>query len=140
MASEDGSARRNAIQSDTSLLNDSVYLLKTVHELGSEVKSFRPVRKLSDVRATEAEANPVFGFKRDLVRLIGNLCWRHKKNQDIVSLKSENLFTDLEKVIAPLCHLFLLKLNLKICSIRSVTWMAYRFFWTVPLSTPITRW
>ena len=84
-ASEDGSARRNAIQSDTSLLTDSVYLLKTVQKLGSKVESFRPVKKLSDVRGTEAEANPVFGFKRDLVRLIGNMCWRHKKNQDMVS-------------------------------------------------------
>ena len=75
-----------------------------MHELGSEVESFRPVGKLSDVRATEAEASPVFGFKRGLVRLIGNMCWRHKKNQDIVSLKSEDFFTDLEKV----CSILLL--------------------------------
>merc|ERR1712039_388259 len=39
---------------------------------------------MGDARGTKAEANPVFGFKRDLVRLIGNMCWRHKKNQDIV--------------------------------------------------------
>ena len=35
-------------------------------------------------------ANPVFGFKRDLVRLIGNMCWRHRKNQDTV--RGQNLF------------------------------------------------
>ena len=55
------------------------------HELGMKVDSFRPVRKLSEVDGAAIEANPVFGFKRDLVRVIGNMCWRHRKNQDTVS-------------------------------------------------------
>ena len=57
------------------------------HELGLEVDSFRPVRKLSEVDGAAIEANPVFGFKRDLVRLVGNMCWRHKENQDTVSVR-----------------------------------------------------
>ena len=48
------------------------------------MEALRPVRKLSELDAAAVEANPAFGFKRDLVRLIGNLCWRHSKNQDTV--------------------------------------------------------
>ena len=60
------------------------------HELGSEVDAdaFRPIRKLSQVNKAEMEANPVLGFKRDLVRLIGNMCWGHRNNQDTVSPRS----------------------------------------------------
>ena len=82
--SEDSSEIRAAVQSDTSLLIDAVYLLRMAHELGSKVDAFRPVRKLSELDEAAVAANPVFGFKRDLVRLIGNMCWRHKKNQDMV--------------------------------------------------------
>ena len=82
--SEDGCAIREAVQSDTSLLIDAVYLLRMAHELGSEVDALRPVRKLSELDEAAVAANPVFGFKRDLVRLIGNMCWRHRKNQDTV--------------------------------------------------------
>ena len=73
------------VQSDTSLLIDAVRLLRMAHDLGSEVESFRPVRKLSEVNEAALEVNPVFGFKRELVRLIANMCWRHKNNQDTVS-------------------------------------------------------
>ena len=58
------------------------------HELGAEVDAFRPIRKLSEVNKAEMEVNPVFGFKRDLVRLIGNMCMGHRKNQDTVSKRS----------------------------------------------------
>ena len=60
-------------------------------ELGSKVEALRPVRKLSELDEDAVAANPVFGFKRDLVRLIGNMCWRHRKNQDMVRVG--NLFT-----------------------------------------------
>jgi hypothetical protein len=33
----------------------------------------------------EADGDPVFGFKRDLIQLIGNLCHNNKQNQDLVS-------------------------------------------------------
>ena len=69
--------------------------------MGSEVDSFRPVTKLSEVSETAIEANPVFGFKRDLVRLIGNMCWRHKKNQDTVSVRFMTL--TIETISFPFC-------------------------------------
>ena len=83
-SSEDGCGVRAALQSDASLLIDAVYLLRMAHALGAEVEALRPVRKLSELDGAAVEANPAFGFKRDLVRLIGNLCWRHRKNQDTV--------------------------------------------------------
>ena len=55
-----------------------------IHELGSEVEALKPVKKLSEVDEAALAANPVFGFKRDLVRLVGNMSWRHRKNQDTV--------------------------------------------------------
>jgi ataxin-10 len=74
------------IQDDTSVLIDAVYMLKMVHQLGTEgkEKEYEPVRKISQLDCAFILTNPVFGFKRDLVRLIGNLCWRHKKNQETV--------------------------------------------------------
>jgi len=33
----------------------------------------------------EGSVSPVHGFKRDLIRLIGNLCYENKENQDLVS-------------------------------------------------------
>ncbi len=77
--------RRRTLQDDTSLLIDAVYLLQMVHQLGADSANknlFTPVKKLSELDAADVEANPVFGFKRDLVRLIGNMCWKHTKNQD----------------------------------------------------------
>jgi hypothetical protein len=81
-SSEDASA----LQDDTSVLIDAVYLLKMAHQLGVEgkEKDYAPVRKISELDSADVKNNPVFGFKRDLVRLIGNMCWRHKKNQDTV--------------------------------------------------------
>ena len=32
------------------------------------------------------ESDPVFGFKRDLIRLVGNLCHDHTANQNQVRL------------------------------------------------------
>ena len=57
-----------------------------IHELGSEVDALKPVKKLSELDEAAVAANPVFGFKRDLVRLVGNMCWRHRKNQDTVRM------------------------------------------------------
>ena len=35
--------------------------------------------------------HPVFGLKRDLIRLIGNMGYRHKSNQDLVSIVSKGV-------------------------------------------------
>jgi len=76
------------LQSDKSLLIDAVYLLRMVHEAGKQnaegMFGIRPA--LEDVRDEErmAATQPVFGLKRDLVRLIANLVHEHRENQDEV--------------------------------------------------------
>ena len=47
---------------------------------------FGPKPKLDDVRdeGGRMSSDPVFGFKRDLVRLLANLCYQHKDNQEEV--------------------------------------------------------
>ena len=44
-------------------------------------------RKLCDMNREDVEgiSDPVFGFKRDLIQLVGNLCHSNKQNQDLVS-------------------------------------------------------
>ena len=77
------------LQDDKSLLIDAVYLLRMVHESGKSNPDhmFGTVKNITEVGNTEKmESDPVFGFKRDLVRLIGNLCHENKKNQDQVKL------------------------------------------------------
>ena len=75
------------LQNDKSLLIDAVYLLRMVHDVGKEkVNLFAPVKNMTEIADREKmESDPVFGFKRDLIRLIGNLCHKHKENQDQVS-------------------------------------------------------
>lgn len=56
---------------------------------------FSPIHKLSELNIsdkgveTQVEQHPAFGFKACLVRLLGNLCWRHRENQDQVKFKIE---------------------------------------------------
>jgi len=79
---------RGVLQQDKSLLIDTLYLLRMVHESGRENSGgmFGPKPKLDDVRdeGGRMSSDPVFGFKRDLVRLLANLCYQHKDNQEEV--------------------------------------------------------
>lgn len=79
------------LQSDKSLLIDCTFLLKSIHMVGQTGDNeFSPIHKLSALNISDGgvenqvEQHPAFGFKACLVRLIGNLCWRHKENQDQV--------------------------------------------------------
>ncbi|KAF7997155.1 hypothetical protein HCN44_005432 [Aphidius gifuensis] len=80
------------LQIDTSLLINALYLLRAFHAAGKkdEENNFTPLLKLNDIapnssnRTTDPEKHPAFGFKAGLVRLIGNLVHKHKKNQDTV--------------------------------------------------------
>nr|CAD7587135.1 unnamed protein product [Timema genevievae] len=65
-------------------------LLKFFHELSeSGNNSFSRIDKLSELSSAQksgiVQAHPSFGFKVSLVRLIGNLCWKHRANQQVVS-------------------------------------------------------
>ena len=75
------------LQADKSLLIDAVYLLRMVHDSGKSNPHhmFGTVKNITEVGNVEKmESDPVFGFKRDLIRLIGNLCHEHTSNQDQV--------------------------------------------------------
>ncbi len=68
---------------------DSIYLLRMLHESGKnspDDPALAPANKsLNDFTDPSHAESPVYGFKRDLIRLIGNLSYRHKINQDQVS-------------------------------------------------------
>lgn len=58
-----------------------------MHEIGkSENNCFSAIPKLSTVTNSEPELkqHPAYGFKASLVCVLGNLCWKHRKNQDLV--------------------------------------------------------
>lgn len=79
----------NCMQNDKSLLIHASALLLNVHRLGkSSDNCFTSVKKLSELRQPNEEivGNPAFCFKADLVRLIGNLCWKCEKMQNLVSI------------------------------------------------------
>ena len=58
-------------------------------------------RKLSDMRPDDPEAasSPVHGFKRDLIRLIGNLSHGNKENQDLVRIIHRDLSIPTKRVL-----------------------------------------
>lgn len=75
------------LQNDKSLLINCAFLLKSIHELGrSSQNNFSPIQKLSSVARPSKEImeHPAFSFKTDLIRVLGNICWKHRKNQDQV--------------------------------------------------------
>ena len=89
--------QREVLQEDKSLLINAVYLLKMINDLGKEDSElfknlFSPIRKISDLEKNDFSDSPVFGFKSDLIRLIGNLCWKHKENQAMVNYESKIIF------------------------------------------------
>ncbi|XP_018322750.1 ataxin-10 isoform X1 [Agrilus planipennis] len=76
------------IQNDKSLLINCMYLLISVHQAGKQGhQEFTPIQKISQLitNTEEFEAStPAIGFKVDLIRMISNMCWKHKENQDFV--------------------------------------------------------
>ena len=81
------------LQRDKSLLIDAVYLLRMVHDAGKYNPNciFASIKDMNEIADKEKmENDPVFGFKRDLIRLVGNMCHKHKSNQDQVRLVASN--------------------------------------------------
>ncbi|XP_077540647.1 ataxin-10 isoform X2 [Haemaphysalis longicornis] len=72
------------------LLATALEVLKTVHLLGKSGKNaFTPAQRLDDFTgvdkgSSELASHPSFGFKGDLVQLIGNMCHRHRSHQDLI--------------------------------------------------------
>ncbi|EEB14326.1 Ataxin-10, putative [Pediculus humanus corporis] len=76
------------LQKETSFFINCVTLLKAVHALKKENENnFKMKCKLSDLDNLDEKCsdNPVFGFKADLIRIIGNMCWKNSKLQDIIN-------------------------------------------------------
>ena len=61
-------------------------LLHAMHKLGQEEGSlFSSADKAPHPDAADTH-HPIFGFKKDLIRLIGNICHEHRVNQDKVNM------------------------------------------------------
>ncbi|XP_066985379.1 ataxin-10 [Macrobrachium rosenbergii] len=75
------------LKEDKSLLITTVSLLQCMNEIGNvEGNEFSRMSldDLADEQKAKAENHPAYGFKRDLIRLIASLVYRHKANQDQV--------------------------------------------------------
>jgi len=82
---------RSVLQSHKSLVLNTLYLLKMVHEAGKEgVENLKVLGKLSDVQKREGgdkdniTESPTFGFKENLIQMLTNLVWDHTENKTTV--------------------------------------------------------
>lgn len=65
-------------------INVGVVLIN-IHKLGKlSDNCFTPVQKLSELQNQELSQHPAFGFKADLIRFIGNMCWKNVEMQNLV--------------------------------------------------------
>ncbi|XP_065332799.1 ataxin-10 [Cloeon dipterum] len=76
----DGAAK---LQQDGALLTSAVFLLRGIHACMS-VEDKLSAFDARGEKVQELRQSPMYGFKAQLVRLIGNLCYRNKINQDKV--------------------------------------------------------
>lgn len=52
---------------------------------------FSAVQKLSALEGgEELQSHPAFGFKASLIQVLGNLCYKYKPTQDLVSFMFAN--------------------------------------------------
>ncbi|GBM08609.1 Ataxin-10 [Araneus ventricosus] len=77
------------LQSSKDLLQTTVETLKCIHLLGKEgMNVFSSVQELKhqvDPQLSKVVAcHPLYGFKKNLIRLVGNVCCGCKDNQDLV--------------------------------------------------------
>lgn len=73
------------LQRNKDLFINAGVLLINIHKLGKVADNcFTPVEKLSEFGKSELNEHPAFGFKADLVRLIGNMCWKNVELQNLV--------------------------------------------------------
>jgi len=82
---------RAVLQSNKSLVLNTLYLLKMVHDAGKAgIGDLSVLGKLSDVEKREGgdtdkiTDSPTFGFKENLIQLLTNLVWGHTENKTLV--------------------------------------------------------
>ncbi|KAG5882825.1 hypothetical protein JTB14_033196 [Gonioctena quinquepunctata] len=74
------------LQTHKDILVNSGALLINIHRLGKMSNNeFTPIQKLSEdeMEGQKLNEHPAFGFKADLVRLIGNICWKNSGLQNL---------------------------------------------------------
>lgn len=72
------------MQKETELIKSSIDLLRQLSVSDGSISSARHRTQLPQV-GVDQHTSIVFGLKRDIVRLIGNLCFKYKPNQDFIS-------------------------------------------------------
>nr|CAI5840925.1 unnamed protein product [Callosobruchus analis] len=90
------------LQINKDLFINAGVLLINVHKLGKEPNScFTPLQKLSELGKPNdgLKNHPAFGFKADLIRLIGNMCWKNLEMQNLART------ADLIPVILDSCNI-----------------------------------
>ncbi|GFO06355.1 ataxin-10-like [Plakobranchus ocellatus] len=87
------------IQEDSDLLCCAVNLLRSITEMGKCGHSvFKREEKASAEDSVDPH-HPVYGLKKDLIRLIANMAYKHRGNQDTVrSLDGISLLLDLTMI------------------------------------------
>lgn len=74
------------LQKNKDLFINVGVVLINIHKLGkSSENCFTPIPKLSDVGSQQLSEHPAFGFKADLIRFIGNMCWKRSEMQNLVN-------------------------------------------------------
>ncbi|CAL1544831.1 unnamed protein product [Lymnaea stagnalis] len=72
------------IQQDSELLSSAVNLLRSINDIGKSGDNvFSREEKASGMDNIDPH-HPVFGLKKDLIRLIANMVYKHRSNQDLV--------------------------------------------------------
>ena len=72
------------MQSNKSLVINTTYLLRLVHQSAKSDDDLTVLNKLSDV-SEQVNKSPTFGFKESLIGLLTNLVWGHHDNKTLVA-------------------------------------------------------
>ncbi|CAG5124595.1 unnamed protein product [Candidula unifasciata] len=90
------------IQQDGELLKCAVNLLHSIHAIGKSGKNVFSIEEKASGLDSIDPHHPVYGLKKDLIRLITNMVYKHKGNQDLVrTLEGIPLLLDLTRID---CH------------------------------------
>ncbi|KAK3744636.1 hypothetical protein RRG08_062286 [Elysia crispata] len=88
-----------SIQQDADLLRCSVSLLRNITDKGKSGDNVFKREEKASARDNVDPHHPVYGLKKDLIRLIANMAYKHRGNQDLVrSLDGIPLLLDLTMI------------------------------------------
>ena len=67
------------------LISDLLHCVSLIGQEGDN--AFSGITKVSEIVSVDCD-HPGFGLKKDLIRLLGNMSYKHRKNQDKVHFKN----------------------------------------------------